>query len=69
MILVVKRPDFLGDARWEFRHGRLPIEAKILDGGWLADFRNGVAVLKPGDALRAMVRSRVRYGYDGELVD
>jgi len=29
MILLVKRRDFLGDARWEFRHCRLPIEAKI----------------------------------------
>jgi hypothetical protein len=34
MILLVKRPDFLGDARWEFRQGRLPIEAKIF-GWWL----------------------------------
>ncbi len=69
MILIVKRPDFLGDARWEFRHGRQAIDAKILDGTWLADFHNDRIVLMPGDALRAMVRSLVRYGYDGELVD
>jgi hypothetical protein len=69
MILMVKRPDFLGEARWEFRHGKQSIEAKILDATWLAEFHNDQVVLMPGDALRAIVLSLVRYGYDGELVD
>jgi hypothetical protein len=69
MILIVKRPDFLGDSRWEFRHGKQPFEAKLMDAAWLADFRNGVVVLRPGDGLRAKVRSVVRYGHDGELID
>jgi len=69
MILMVKRPDFLGEARWEFRHGRQSLDARILDSEWLVDFHNGTQVLRPGDALKAAVRSVARYGYDGELVD
>jgi len=69
MILMVKRPDFLGEARWEFRHGKEAIEAKIVDEKWLAQFRSGEVLLKPGDAFRAIVISVARYGYDGELVD
>lgn len=69
MILIVKRPDFLGDSRWEFRHGRQPLEAKMLDREWLTDFHNGKQVLVPGDALKAAVISVARYGHDGELID
>jgi hypothetical protein len=69
MILKVKRPDFLGDARWEFRHGKQTIEAKVLDTKWLAEFRSGNVLLIPRDALRVIVLSLVRYGHDGELVD
>jgi len=69
MILVIKRPDFLGDARWEFRHERRVFEAKVSDPGWLARFRGGAEVIHPGDALRTIVRTTVRYGFDGEVVD
>jgi hypothetical protein len=69
MILMVKRPDFLGESRWEFRHEKRVFEAKIQDLEWLREFRNGVILLQPGDALRCIVRSEVRYGYDGEVID
>jgi hypothetical protein len=69
MILVIKRPDFLGDSKWEFRHDRRVFEARILDPEWLTEFRNGVEVIHPSDALRTVVRSTVRYGFDGEVVD
>jgi hypothetical protein len=69
MILVIKRPDFLGDSKWEFRHDRRVFEARILDPAWMTEFRLGTVVIHPGDALRAVVRSTVRYGFDGEVVD
>jgi hypothetical protein len=69
MILVIKRPDFLGDARWEFRHDRRIFEARISDARWLTEFRAGTVVIHPGDALRSVVLSTVRYGFDGEVVD
>jgi len=69
MILIIKKPDFLGDSMWEFRHGKGSIPAKLLDGKWLAEFRCGNVVIHPGDALRAKVRSTARYGYDGDVID
>jgi hypothetical protein len=69
MILMIKRPDLLGDAKWDFRHDRHPIEAKIQDLGWLVSFKSGAIPIHPGDALRCHVRTLVRYGSDGKVVD
>src|SRR5947209_16866369 len=54
MILKVKKPDFLGESRWEFVH-ETAIEAKILDREWLDRFQQGLHLILPGDALRALV--------------
>jgi hypothetical protein len=67
MILRVKKPDFLGDSRWEFIHER-SLEAKILDVEWLQNFRSGGIALMPGDSIRALVQVDVHYGIDHEVV-
>ena len=67
MILKVKKPDFLGDSRWEFIHDHV-LEAKVLDLPWLSQFRNGDFVLLPGSAIRASVQVDVGYGYEYEVV-
>jgi hypothetical protein len=59
MILKVKKPDYLGDSRWEFVFERA-IEAKILDLNWLDQFQNRDVDVRPGDALRALVRTEIR---------
>ena len=69
MTLLVKKPDYLGYSRWEFRHGDHPLEAKISDLEWLARFQEGRVALKPGDALRAVVRTEVARGFEGNIVD
>lgn len=69
MILKVKRPDFLGDAKWEFRYDKKPVIAKIADEQWLADYRAGKETLKPGDALKAEVETTVKYGFEGDVID
>lgn len=68
MILKVKKPDFLGNSQWEFKHDNRIITARILDDQWLESFRNGQVVIKPGDAIRANVLIEVNYGYDREVV-
>ncbi|MFC1729500.1 hypothetical protein ACFL6I_04095 [candidate division KSB1 bacterium] len=68
MILKVKKPDYLGESRWEFRHGKQPIHAKILHKEWLADFQERKYDVRPGDSLRALVDILANYGYDNELV-
>lgn len=68
MIPKVKKPDYLGESRWEFRHGTRPISAKIVHADWLKDFHNRKYDIRPGDSLRATVLTTVSYGYDKEVV-
>ncbi len=67
MILKIKKPDFLGDSRWEFVHETI-FEAKVLDDDWLRRFRNNEFTLQPGSAIRALVRVEIGYGYEREIV-
>jgi hypothetical protein len=68
MILKVKKPDYLGDSMWEFRHGGRIITAKILHKEWLKDFQERKYPIQPGDSLRAIVQTNHKYDSDGELL-
>lgn len=68
MILKVKRPDYLGESMWDFKLGEHPLQAKILDRKWLADFQGRNVDVRPGDAIRAKVSHTINYGYDAEVV-
>lgn len=68
LVLLVKKPDYLGNSRWEFRLGDHTIEAKMLDELWLQRFRDGGLVLRPGDSLRAVVRTEVARGFESTIV-
>ena len=68
MILKVKKPDYLGDSRWEFKHENRPIPMKILHIEWLTDFQNRQVDVRPGDSIRAKVQVIVKYGYDLNVV-
>ena len=68
MILTVKRPDYLGTSKWDFRFGRRTIGAKIEDMDWLGAFHRREKDVRPGDALRCLVAIEHSYGYDRELV-
>ncbi len=68
LVLLVKKPDYLGQSRWEFKLDEHPIEAKMLDDAWLNRFRSGDVVLRPGDALKALVRTQISRGFEGNVV-
>lgn len=68
MVLVVKKPDYLGASKWEFRHGARTIAAKIEDTTWLTRFQNREIDVRPGDALRCRVQIEHLYGHDNELI-
>ena len=68
MILKVKKPDFLGNSQWEFKHDNRTITARILDDRWLEGFRNGDFIIQPNDAIRAEVIMEVHYGFDRDVV-
>lgn len=68
LILKVKKPDYLGNSMWEFRHEGHKIEAKVTDQGWLQRFRRREETLGPGDAIRAVLHTTVHYDKFGEVV-
>lgn len=68
MILPVKKPDYLGESKWELRHGKKSISAKIDDADWLARFQSRAVDVRPGDALKCTVKIEHLYGHDNELV-
>lgn len=68
MILKVKKPDYLGVSKWEFKHENRIITVKIADDEWLTKFQNREIDVRPGDALRAKIKTKVKYGYDASVI-
>lgn len=68
MNLIVKKPDYLGKSKWEFRLGSKPIYAGITDESWLDSFHKREVDIRPGDALKCKVAVEHHYGFDNELV-
>ena len=56
MVLIVRKPDYLGTSMWDLRHGKHPISAKIEHEEWLGEFQNRKVDVRPGDALKCTVR-------------
>ena len=68
IVLIVKKPDYLGTSMWDLRHGRRTIAAIIEDKQWLASFQSRKVDVRPGDALRCQARIDMLYGHDNELI-
>lgn len=68
MILKVKKPDYLGQSKWDVQYNGKTIQAKIIDFDWLEKFQNRVIDVRPGDSLRAIVIVEVRYSYDNTVI-
>jgi len=68
MILKVKKPDYLGQSQWDFKHGTKTISSKILDSNWLSDFQERKHDVRPGDCLKARVKTTLKYGHDQSLI-
>ena len=57
-ILLVKKPDYLGNANWEFKGKDGSLNASIADKEWLDRFQAAEIDVPPGSALKARVRQR-----------
>lgn len=68
MILKVKKPDYLGESKWEFKYENRIISAKISDEEWLGKFQDREIDVRPGDSIRANVKQRAKYGYDFSVI-
>ncbi len=69
LILKVKKPDYLGESKWEFQSGKI-IPARVEDFDWLKKFRarNQEAHVLPGDSLKVKVDHSTSYGFEGEII-
>lgn len=68
-ILKVKKPDYLGNSKWEFKYAGHSVDAKINDLCWLKSFQAGNEPLNPGDSLKVEVSEIASYGYNNEIVE
>lgn len=68
LILKVKKPDYLGESKWQFRHGNRTIDIKVNDLEWLKEFRERKFFISPGDAIKAQVKTVEKYDFAGELI-
>jgi len=68
-IYTIRKPDYLGNTMWQFRHGKASVSAPVLDEEWIGRFRSGNVVIKPGDAIRCEIKEIYTYDKNGELID
>lgn len=68
MILIVRKPDYLGTTKWQFRHGKRPISASMEDAEWLKRFQARAVDVRPGDGLKCLVDTEFSYSHENELV-
>lgn len=68
MVLKVRKPDYLGESKWSFKHGTKPLDAKILDTEWLFKFKNREIDVRPQDALVCDVKIVAKYDHDNNLI-
>jgi len=66
-VVVIKKPDYLGDSQWELRLKSRTIRAHILDLDWLRSFRKRQFEIKPGDALRVILDVSFEQNMPGDL--
>ncbi len=64
LVLPVKKPDYLGQSKWEFKHEGHKIEATLHDKDWLEQFQEGTILLSPGDSLSARVKLQITEGFE-----
>lgn len=69
MFLKVRKPDYLGETQWLFKHGTTPINAPINDIEWLQKFQSRQIDVRPGDSLECKVKIVLYYDHNKELIN
>ena len=67
-LLQVKRPDYLGHAKWLLKHQGNSIDVVVLDDAWLEKFQNKEITVQPGDSLRGTLLQHIAFGHDMEII-
>jgi hypothetical protein len=70
IILTIRKPDMVGQSKWQFTRGKFPVFAKISDEEWLARFhQRKVTGLRSGDAMRCKVRFTYIFDDKGTMIE
>lgn len=70
IILTIRKPDMVGNSKWQFTRGKYPVFAKIADENWLTRFHGRkVTGLHSGDAMRCKVRFIYIFDDKGTMID
>ena len=69
LILTIRKPDLLGNAKWQFTHGSAVVHAPIKDEKWIRRFHAGRVALYAGDALRCRVRFTYVFDDKGVIIE
>jgi len=69
IILKIKKPDYLGDSRWDFKHDKTALQAKIEDSQWMDKFHKKQITIGPGDALEVKMKTIVDYDNKGNVIN
>src|SRR6218665_1370651 len=68
-LLVVKRPDYLGSSKWDFKFKDTKISAAIEDLDWLKNFHDRNVIIQPGDGLLCLLETSITYDHHMIEVD
>jgi hypothetical protein len=69
VILTIRKPDLLGNAKWQFAHGTATVYASIKDERWLDRFHGRKIALHSGDALRCKVLFTYVFDSSGKMIE
>lgn len=67
-LLQVKRPDYLGHAKWLLKHNGYSVDVMVLDEAWLQQFQRKEVLVQPGDSLRGILLQHIAFGHDMEII-
>lgn len=67
-ILLVKKPDYLGQSMWDVQYKGKITFVKILDQDWLNRFQSRKVDLLPGDSLRVLIHEEIRFGENNLII-
>jgi hypothetical protein len=68
LLLKIKKPDYLGDSKWEMKHGNNKLLCKIEDIDWIERFKSKEVFAFPGDSLDCNVRIVDEYDLNLNLI-
>ena len=68
LVLLVKKPDYLGTSMWELRYEGHTVLGKIKHQEWLKRFQNREIHIRPGDSIKARVEIIIKRASDRSVV-